>query len=263
MKTCLLLSGHMRTYEKCAPALNALVIQPLNCDVFIHTWDKLGVQSPHVINDGNAHTISIVSQLDKIKELYKPIKIEIESYRVTGEKYVPYTDTDGLSYLANGVTNNLYKMYQVDILRQNEEKISGIKYDVVIKARPDYMPHVPLPLDLIKQAQYDNKLYLPSFGHWPGLNDQLAFGSANTMKIYSECYLALDDLVKRIWFDPHVLLKRYIQDTGLDLAFFDTDYVLERLGGEKHEPKAIWTSPEGWGATGPIMPPHDKPWRLP
>jgi hypothetical protein len=255
MKTCLLLSGHMRTYKKCFPALNALVIQPLNCDVFIYTWDMLGVQQPHAINDGNAYKISIVSQLNEIKTLYKPINIEMEPYRGTGAKYAPYTD--GRSVI--DVSNNFYTIYRVDILRQNEEIKTGTKYDVVIKTRPDYMPYVSLPFDLIEHAQHDNKLYLPSFGHGPGLNDHLAFGSPNIMKIYSECYLALDDLVKRIAFDPHVLLKRYIQDTGLELAFFDTDYVLERLGGTKVDPKQ-WPDHKNMNPTGAIKPPFDKPW---
>ena len=41
MKTCLLISGHLRTFKECLPTQRRLLIDTLGCDVFMHTWNQI------------------------------------------------------------------------------------------------------------------------------------------------------------------------------------------------------------------------------
>ena len=50
MKVALCLAGHMRSYERTIDDWKANIIQPLNADVFIHSWKRTG---PWVGNFGN------------------------------------------------------------------------------------------------------------------------------------------------------------------------------------------------------------------
>jgi hypothetical protein len=43
MKVALCLSGQMRTYRECYRSLDKFILQPLQPDVFIHTWENQGV----------------------------------------------------------------------------------------------------------------------------------------------------------------------------------------------------------------------------
>ena len=68
-----------------------------------------------------------------------------------------------------------------DRLRQAYEKENGIRYDAVLRCRPDLLFESPLPdlstLDL-------NYIYVPDFHMYEGCNDRLAIGNPATMTIY-------------------------------------------------------------------------------
>ena len=68
-----------------------------------------------------------------------------------------------------------------DRLRQAYEKENGIRYDAVLRGRPDLLFESPLPdlstLDL-------NYIYVPDFHMYEGCNDRLAIGNPVNMTIY-------------------------------------------------------------------------------
>ena len=41
LKIAVCFFGHLRTFEKCAPKLRENMLNKYNCDIFMHTWDKL------------------------------------------------------------------------------------------------------------------------------------------------------------------------------------------------------------------------------
>lgn len=232
MKIALQLSGHMRSFEKCAPVQRALIIDPLQADVFISTWSYLGL-GKHT--DGDTTKILTNSQLNKINAFYSPIKLEVEQLQHgLGEKYRRYL-VDKRD--PNGVMNNFNKVARANQLRKNHSKNTNSEYDVVIKARPDFMPLDVLPFDLINEAPTSKRLYLPSFGHFDGLTDILAFGNREVMDVYAACNTGLDAIASAGAFRPEALLKRYILSKGIKVSFFDTDFVLERVVGDAFSPK--------------------------
>jgi hypothetical protein len=72
-----------------------------------------------------------------------------------------------------------------DRLRQTYEKKHGIRYDAVLRCRPDLLFENPLPdlaaLDL-------NYIYVPDFHMYEGCNDRFAIGNPENMTIYMKKY---------------------------------------------------------------------------
>jgi hypothetical protein len=96
-----------------------------------------------------------------------------------------------------------------------------------------------LPFDLLKEAASNKRLYVPAFGHWSGINDQLAFGCGETINALCSIYNALPKIAPKVPFRSEDLLHQHIKDAGLELSFFDTDYVIERAATVPFEPKVI------------------------
>ena len=75
----------------------------------------------------------------------------------------------------------LHGLKLCDRLRQNHENEHGVRYDAVLRCRPDLLFDDPLPdpssLDL-------NYIHVPAFHMYEGCNDRLAIGSPENMTIY-------------------------------------------------------------------------------
>jgi hypothetical protein len=95
----------------------------------------------------------------------------------------------------------LHGLKMCDRLRQAYEKENGIRYDAVLRCRPDLLFESPLPdlstLDL-------NYIYVPDFHMYEGCNDRLAIGNPVNMTIYMK---KIDD-----WHDYVVAWHRASRD---------------------------------------------------
>jgi len=230
-RVALLLSGHLRSWDKCFPALEALILGPLQPDVFISTWAMMG-SSPLI--DGSTVSQSTHSIVGRINAAYNPVKLEIEPLRVGGGIKYRGLVVDGRS--SDGVSNLFYKKWKVNQLRLNHEKTSSVKYDACIFARPDLKFTDIIPNEAIEEAMND-KLMLPDMGHWDGLNDQVAVANSEAAAKYAACHAMMDGLVRRAVFRPEVLLKQHIKDQKLSVGFFHTDYEIERIVGSPFQPR--------------------------
>jgi len=80
-----------------------------------------------------------------------------------------------------GYLQQLYGLKMCNRLRRSYEKAHGIRYDIVLRCRPDLLFESPLPepdaLDL-------NYIHVPDFHMYEGCNDRLAIGNAENMTIY-------------------------------------------------------------------------------
>src|ERR1700733_7399392 len=85
MKFALCLSGHLRTFDSILPYLKQSVIDPLNCDIFIHTWDVIG--SPTNKNPGDNANLKnkTVNILPNIYNQCNPQKVLIENENIINE----------------------------------------------------------------------------------------------------------------------------------------------------------------------------------
>lgn len=226
MKIAFCLSGHLRSYQQTFGALYKHILQPLNPDVFIHTWDFIGV-SPHI--DLHFKKIPTISKRKEIENIYKPKAFLVEKLNLhLGERYRSLV-VDKRS--PNAIVNMFYKIYQADLLRQRFELIHG-KYDIVIRARADLLFEKPIDPDDLAKASENGHIYLPNCGHFDGLNDQFAFGNSEAMKEYSSCYMEISNIAKDIPFRPEVLMKEHLVKKKISLDFIEIPYTIKRINGD-------------------------------
>jgi hypothetical protein len=114
-KVAIQLAANPRSFKRCYPFFKANILDTLNPDVFIHTWNLKGKERPDVTTDGSC---------EEYIELYKPKKFIIEDLEYN---YQP------LQTMIPHFTSR----FKVNKLRKEYEKENNIKYDVVIMGRPD------------------------------------------------------------------------------------------------------------------------------
>lgn len=78
MKKALLISGHLRTFKSCFPLLKENLLDVVELDVFIHTWDQLEstTKSWHNQHMTYKHVTEDLACL--IRDLYRPKKMKIQ-----------------------------------------------------------------------------------------------------------------------------------------------------------------------------------------
>jgi hypothetical protein len=200
-KIALCLSGLIRNSFFCFPYIyNSFLNSEYKVDVFIHTWND----SP---------TIS----------LYNPLKYKIENETDVINQIRPQIPLDGVRIEGN-VNNNIKMFYSI---KKCFELVPD-DYDVVIRCRFDLLLQDKINLkywvDKILLNEFD--LYIPTERfNMGGFNDQLAIGSYNAMKIYSDCAYYLHNLSKALnrWH-PETFLHTYLNQYNLIIIQDDYEY---------------------------------------
>lgn len=211
------LSGYVRNWEHCLDSFKLHAIQNYDCDIFIHTWDKkdyfLRIQNPTDLD------------VEKLESGFLPKSILVE------EK--PDFVLSDLQISKNnenrdcaGIMSMFYSIYKANELKRNYEDKFNIKYDVVIRTRPDvlYSSNIDIPINM-----NSDRLYVPIHGDFLGLNDQIAFGSSEIMNKYSNIYNRVDELLSNgSWMNPEVLNRRNIESLHIGVNRFNLNYSLLR-----------------------------------
>jgi len=152
MKIALLICGQMRTFDhpKVLEYLDKL-IEKFNCDVFLSTWSNRGISvwSEHALKEqadiqnqekNKLITSNHINLIPNIK------KYTIDDY----EEFVHRQSDDKIKSFLNQSSDNLYhskatsipslyKLYSAYQLLEEYENENKIKYDIVIKTRPDFL----------------------------------------------------------------------------------------------------------------------------
>lgn len=143
---------------------------------------------------------------------------------------VPTVESEDIINYKHKRNNNLYSMFYHNSecmkLIQNYKNKYNIHFDVIIKYRADLTCNKPL--NIIYDLE-DNTLYIPCGADWGGLNDQVAYGNENTMKIYCDCVSSIISLCKNgVKYHPETLLKRYIEKSSIKVERFKFEYRLNK-----------------------------------
>ena len=211
------LSGYSRNFSETVESFKKHVIRDQECDVFIHTWDLqdsyLRIANPQKFD------------VDKFTEAFNPQKIIVEqkpefilSDTMLGAVKEPRD--------CGGMMSMFYSIFQANELKRKYEEENDIKYDVVIRTRPDVLYYddliVPLEMRL-------DRVYIPLFGDFGGLNDQIAYGSSEVINKYSELYNRVDELIShKAWMNPEVLMRTNLEVLRIGVNRFNLNYALMR-----------------------------------
>jgi hypothetical protein len=188
-RVALCLFGQMRTYEQCYSYLEESILDPLDPDIFIHTWENRGGTWKKA-EDTTEEKVR-KSDLDK---LYSPVDASIEEFH---EEY--YYEMEGVEVpqkvqdihsFQKGMIPMFYKMKSCNSLKNKHEKKAGIEYDVVILTRPDLAILQSIPNHVIDHTNilwHDYK----NTNHYK-IGDQLTISSSQNMDYFTSIFDQLE-----------------------------------------------------------------------
>lgn len=183
MKIALSYSGFIRSFSKAFDNHLNTVIQDFDCDIYCHMWDSFGFGRIGEIYDSRYDKISMY-EIDNLLSKIKPTKFIFEKYEEFEPKLDDLLKNNVKEFpFCKNVLSMHYKIYQSNdlILKSN------IKYDIVIRLRPDHFLNQKINFKKI----HENSIYTsltPSRNNGGGVNDQFAYGNLDSMKKYSNLY---------------------------------------------------------------------------
>ena len=103
---------------------------------------------------------------------------------------------------------------------------NNIKYDLVISARCELLFEHKIDLQSIVNDVQNNFLCIPSGYDWlGGINDHIAFGNMETIKIYTNLFKHIINILDTgIIFHPETLLRKYLEKTGVNIKRPEIQY---------------------------------------
>jgi len=194
MRVALCLSGQARFLEACyTESMKPHILDALNPDVFIHTWDVSDKVGQPFIN-GSDHAMGgpiTENLMEQMLTLYKPTKHVIEPQVVfeAGKwsgRVMPGIKSDHMYSM-------FYSVQQSNLLKKLYEQENNFKYDWVIRIRFDMaLPSGPLPLESLD----NNKLWVATgcFDNVNGYLDSFGYSSSDVMDTYADTFNHIDDI---------------------------------------------------------------------
>lgn len=169
-------SGSLRSFEYCYNNFIEMIYNP-NKDIYNI---KLFYYIP---DDINKSKIELIKKLNPVVVIEKDIilpEIKLEWNGRPTNHIIDNVSTGGI----NGYLQQLYGIEKSYDLMLKYQKNNNIKFDSVLRIRSDVIFKAQLKLNIYKM----DKIYIPKFHYWDGINDRLAFGPLNFMDIYMRMY---------------------------------------------------------------------------
>lgn len=209
MKIAICMSGLTRTFKYCYPSFKKYILDRYDCDVFTL-----------VSKDSNSDDIKLVDSKKCIIWENDPKLPECNYKKFCCKRY----SLQGFlqQFLKIEVCNEMMKSYS---------KENNIKYDWIIRTRPDLMytdyididsfdkRYMYIPISHTGQRFFDNpkhfeKDFVFNYDSHPSMNDRMAICSEELMDVYSLRYKELDEIYKLMpglhaEMSLHVHLRRH------------------------------------------------------
>ena len=226
IRTAVLISGYLRTFEKTYGSFLANILNPLQADVFVHTWETLGSPASKQNSDAGMDQVATMTKIDAITKIINPVAMNIETHQMYNiksqiiEKIAILNEQDrgGLPH-RNLVSygSMLYSWNQVRRMVEKYERNNGFEYDMMIRLRTDC--NFTKKINILNYNK-DN-LYVPQIGKYfdDGMNDQFAVGNGKNIKTYMNMYEHLLFYVNNrvCVLRPESLLRYHMKANGIQL----------------------------------------------
>lgn len=249
MKSALCLSGHLRTFEATFPSFKENVIDPMNCDVFIHTWNSLGAPTKKNMGDIQFENKNISSILNTVHQLYQPKKIIVEeennfqSFKdQTNHIIVPDAEKSFIMQHLGLHVAMFYSIFKANQLKSEYEAEHNFKYDRVIRCRPDLRFNSKLEPHMFPDNM---SIYLPEIAQYcnEGVNDQVAIGSSFAGDVYALIYNHIIDYYanRRTTARPEAMVKFHLDTYRMPIKMLNISYDMYRLDGTMMRQHKMWS----------------------
>ena len=203
-KLAILFSGRIDRFDEHYTNIMSNIVQTNEVDFFIST----------ICSD---------TQLEHFCSLYKPKGICNDE--INYDQYKHYEcNKYHMTNFHNMMCMHIHRMrvYQEMELYSNT---TNTKYDLVISMRLDaYSDSV---LDIVGPVQEEaDVVYIPNGYDWGGVNDQMALGNIQSMKVYMNLYQDIETWIQVQNFGPETILKNYLDAHNMNIIRFDFKYRL-------------------------------------
>lgn len=215
MKTAILISGYLRTFKSNLPKIKETLLNQFSgLDIYIHLTKNESKEDIY-LNSSN-----LEEDIEYINKQLNPLSIICEeNYFFSEEKK------------ENNTYNLWFKYYKLNELKKLNEESSGIKYDLVIKYRPD--------LNLISTNIFDRdfseeKIFIPSESlidmsklkseKDKFICDIFAFGNSRIMDNYFSIFEYLENLINEYGPVSETVLYHHLENNSVNYELLDIDY---------------------------------------
>ena len=214
VKIAVLLTGRLYTKKSCKDNIDKEIYNKN-----INTIKLLG------------NNVNIFCSLNKSIENSEYTRKFCEDFNITDEQ-INIEDTQEPSELykyPKAPASNYHRAYSMfyhnkrafELLEKYETKYN-IKFRVIIKFRGDLISNSVISLNNILDK---SSVYIPNGFDYGGINDQIAFGNFEAMKIYCNCVDEIINYCKnRIKFHPETLLKHHLDKNNIKINRFNYSY---------------------------------------
>jgi len=227
-KIAICFSGHTRNLNITYLNFVKNLINPLNADIFIHTWDTLGMQKNRQDSVGIGYSdmpvtkeiLDIINKLNPKEYMVENFLNKINNFNIPNKIYMygaPVNNNGIINSTARpeNIISQLYSIYKSFFILEEYQKKNNIKYDIVIKTRFDFNIESKISKNNIEtllnndniiytlnknksSSSFDNckkcKIEYHSGEHDSIISDLFIFGKYNEMKKYMNLYNQYYDL---------------------------------------------------------------------
>ena len=253
MKTALLLSGHMRYFKECFSSLKRSILDTLNPDIYVHTWNE---------KDRSMWKNNVDEELNNLFFKNNNIvfkKVEIKNWNDTE----PKLKSDLSPILETCTYYQPIRMFSMYYKIQKSFELIDEKYDLIIRARPDLFYHniidnnfnlnesfIKIPLsycaprinfrdlsldfevDIALKEGVDNvdSYFLGEPCDCGGYLDQFAIGDYSSMKTYCTAYDSFKQYFERGYRfgGPEEALKHHLDFNKIKIERNDLKFYIMR-----------------------------------
>lgn len=228
-KIAICLSGHLRDYEKNLPSINKFIVDPLNADVFIHTWDSIGKQifitkgvvgpTPDEKNKNLPNVSEFINNVRAIKTENNTLFLNTVQH-LEDIKFYLYgmklkNNLFGGQAEPKFIYSQFYSIYQSYLIMKEWSHANNVEYDFIIKMRADYSLNSGiLQDDFDFLNENENSIFIPNTpysnhghpscclcandleheSHVEDICDVFAYGKPSSMEHYFKIYENLETL---------------------------------------------------------------------
>ena len=205
MKIALLISGYLRSLKNNIESLKENLLDMYDVDIYIH-----------ITNNNEIKYLNKHISIDEVNLLLKP-------------KVMIVTDNIKFYNDYNDLYNQNYKFYVLNKKRKEIEKIENIKYDVVMKIRPDVYLHEKVFIELNDNyicIPRDNKIDKTKLHNCDDkyICDIIAYAKPTIMDKYFDMFLNLELLIAKYGNINESILYNYLIDNSFEIKLIDLKY---------------------------------------
>ena len=212
MKVAVVLTGHLRMFQKVFPNFKERIIDRYQPDIFISTWRDEGYWVPQEGRLGIQEGSPLVHE-HEIRAAYNPKELLMEDFYSLEPIFAERAKNFPTYYhRPRNIISMFYKMQSGVSLMKSHMIKTGTKYNLVIRMRPDMLLHEPLP------AFQDGTFYtLAHRNHMGGgTGDMFQIGSVDQVSKFCDIGFKLESIYEQTkLLCPHVMSVKHIQNSWL------------------------------------------------